>query len=112
MEALAFDVRAAGAVDQPHRDAQAIPDLLDAALDEVPHFQCAGDAVSRHVHVAVLCRAVLRGHVQRREPGESVDQRLGQPVGEIGELLPLAQILEVEHGDVVGVQAACHGRAA
>ena len=97
-EALVFEIHAAPALDQPHRDAQTIADRL----------QSTGDAISRYVDVAILCRAVLRDHIQGREPGEPVDQLLGQSVGEIVELLPLAQIREIEHRDAVWIQPTRH----
>ncbi len=91
-------------VDELDGDAQPVGQSLDTAFHQAADVERPGDAVDRYVGVPVELDAVARDDPQRAHLGELVDQRLGEPVGEVAQLAVLAEVVEVEDGDRRGRQ--------
>ena len=104
LEARPLDIHPTGAVHQPYRHTQLIACSLDGSHDQASGFQGPRDAVGWQRALSIWGHAVARDHVQGANLGESPDQGLREAVGEVRQLAVRAEILEVEHRHVLGVQ--------
>src|SRR5207237_8320741 len=90
----------------PYGRADPVPHRLNAPFHERAHRERPSNAVSRYLGVPIRRDAVERDHVEGVHLIELIDQRLRQAVGEKTQRAVPALILEIQHRNMPGVEAA------
>jgi len=102
IENLSAELLSAGTVEKANRYLDLIPPALHGSLQERSGTEEIGDAVPVQVTVTELADPVAGHNREAGDAGELIDQRLGEPIGEILERSIVAPVLEVEGGARVG----------